>query len=336
MTRRRIFGALALGFALSLPALAADTNRAPAAGRTTPAAAPSEIRMSKLIGMNVHGASGERLGDVKDVVLDANTGRVHYAVLSFGGFLGLGDKLFAVPLSKLRPGGSGRLVVDVDKAQLASAPGFDLKKWPDWMSDPYRAEVDRRYGVPSPAANARFRRASRVLDAEVRDANGADIGDIEDMVVDLRNGNVHYVVVEFDRAWNPNDKLIALPMTALGAMTPAAGQRSADASSPPRNPPGVLSLESPSGPTQGKASATSPPGGVPTRPAPIAPSPESAPVPLPRDPAGQRSYADDEDLMYAGTREQLRNAPEFDKDRYPDLRDAASRQAFDRRLSTTR
>ena len=74
--------------------------------------------------------------------------------------------------------------------------------------------------------------------------NSTDIGDIEDIVVDLRNSRVHYVVVEFDRAWNPNDKLVALPMKVLrdGATAPPA-QRDRDASAPPQNAPGFLSLD---------------------------------------------------------------------------------------------
>ena len=328
---------VALALACAVPAGAADSSRKQAGSATAPASATAEriheVRMSKLIGMNVHDPRGSKLGEVKDVVVDMSSGRVHYAVLSFGGFLGVGDKLFAIPLSQARPDGKGRLVLDATKDELKSAPAFDAKRWPNWTTDPYRAEVDLRYGAAPADAKARLRRASDVLKAEVRDANRADIGDIEDMVVDFGSGRIHYVVVEFNRAWNPNDKLVALPMTALrdAASAPPA-QRNDDAAAPPRNPPKALSLEAPSGPTKGPASATIGPGGVQTRPPAIDAS--GGVQKLERQPKDtMTSYADDEDLVFSGTREQLRDAPAFDRKRYPDLTDATRRQAFDRRLS---
>src|SRR5215510_14826548 len=58
-------------------------------------------RASKIIGADVENPQGEKLGDIKDVVFDPETGRVRYAVLAFGGFLGLGEKYFAVPCTAL-------------------------------------------------------------------------------------------------------------------------------------------------------------------------------------------------------------------------------------------
>ena len=52
-----------------------------------------------LIGQKVYNSAGEHLGDAEDIVIDAKTGKVAYAVLSFGGFLGMGEKLFAIPWS---------------------------------------------------------------------------------------------------------------------------------------------------------------------------------------------------------------------------------------------
>jgi sporulation protein YlmC with PRC-barrel domain len=326
------FSTLALSIVIlasSAAASAADTNRAPAAAkaaqRTAVAGAP-EVRMSKLIGKEVRNPRGQALGHVKDVILDTNSGRVHYAVLSFGGFLGVRDKLFAMPLAKVGVDDNGRLVLDATKEQLESAPAFDSTRWPDWRAGAYRAQLDRAYGNETAAADARFRRASELLKAQVRDANGADIGDIRDIVVDIPKSRVDYVVVEFDRAWNPNDKLVALPMSALASVAtarpPAAN---ADSAAPPRNPPGVLSLETPSGPTKGTASAVNPPGAVETRPPPIDPQADVARIEKPPLET-TTSYADDEDLVYRGTREQLRDAPTFDTKRYPKLGDAGRRQ----------
>jgi sporulation protein YlmC with PRC-barrel domain len=327
---------LALLVALATPAAAADASRAaanPPSSSASRSDAPYEVRVSKLIGTDVHSPGGQKLGDIKDVIVDTNSGRLHYAILSAGGVLGVGDKLFAIPISQLRPDGKRKLVLDIDKERLKSAPAFENSRWPDWNTDPYRAEVDRRYSVAPAGSEARLRRASNLLKAEVRDANRADIGDIKDIVVDLRNGRVHYVVAEFNREWNPKDKLVALPMSVLsdGATAPPP-QRSDDAAAPPRNPPKVLSLESPSGATKGPASATIPPGGVEIRPPAV--DADGTVRKLDRQPLRtMTSYADDEDLIFKGTREQLRNAPAFDRKQYPDLSDPARRQAFERRLS---
>ena len=62
-----------------------------------------DMRLSQLIGKDVRNAQGEDLGDIKDVILDINNGRVHYVILSFGGVLGLGDKLFAYPMRAFSP-----------------------------------------------------------------------------------------------------------------------------------------------------------------------------------------------------------------------------------------
>ena len=328
--------AAALALAFAWPA-AADTKDAragaqsPAAAQAAPAA--REVRMSKLIGMNVVNPAGKKLGEVKDVVLDTNSGRVHYAVLSLGGLLGVGDKLFAMPLASVRPDGKGRLVLDATKESLASAPSFESSRWPDWNSGAFPRAADQRDATSAVASaeqrEARFRRASDVLKAQVRDENAADIGNVADVVVDLSSGRVDYVVVRFDRAWNPNDKLVALPMSSLGAMATAPPpRRDGDAAAPPRNPPGVLSLESPSGPTKGTASAVDPPGSVDTRPPAVDPGRAAGVQRLERQPLGTTtSYADDEDLVFKGTREQLKDAPAFDTSRYPDLRDGARRNA---------
>ena len=90
----------------------------PRAGADVPAARPSLFRASTIESLTVRNAEGENLGKIKDLVIDAHTGNVTYAVLDFGGFLGIGDKLFAVPWHALKCQSSGKeehLVLDVSK-----------------------------------------------------------------------------------------------------------------------------------------------------------------------------------------------------------------------------
>lgn len=90
---------------------------------------------STLNGDNVVNKAGEDVGTIDEIMIDTPTGRVAYAVLSFGGFLGMGDKLFAIPWSRLTlDEGRKVFVLDVDRATLEKAPGFDKDNWPD-MAD---------------------------------------------------------------------------------------------------------------------------------------------------------------------------------------------------------
>ena len=78
---------------------------------------------------------GEDLGKIEEIMIDLDRGRVAYAVLSFGGFLGMGDKLFAIPWQAFSVDTTKKqLVLNADKELLEKAPGFDKNNWPD-MAD---------------------------------------------------------------------------------------------------------------------------------------------------------------------------------------------------------
>jgi len=107
-------------------------------------------RASKIIGTRVTNSKGENLGEVKELVLDPEIGQVVYAVVSFGGVLGVGDKLFAVPWKALHwTADKGYYVLNEDKATLAKAPGFDKRHWPDSSNkwDQLREEANQFYHV---------------------------------------------------------------------------------------------------------------------------------------------------------------------------------------------
>ena len=103
---------------------------------------------SSLARDEVRNRAGEKLGTVDEIMIDVPTGQVAYAVLSFGGFLGMGDKLFAIPWSSLTLDEDEKcFILDMDKSRLENAPGFDKNHWPD-MADPgWGAGIYRHYGV---------------------------------------------------------------------------------------------------------------------------------------------------------------------------------------------
>jgi sporulation protein YlmC with PRC-barrel domain len=90
---------------------------------------------SSLKGDKVVNYKGEDLGKIEEIMIDLDRGRVAYAVLSCGGFLGIGDKLFAIPWQAFSVDTANKqLVLNADKELLEKAPGFDKSNWPD-MAD---------------------------------------------------------------------------------------------------------------------------------------------------------------------------------------------------------
>lgn len=94
------------------------------------------MKGSTFTGAHVKNPQGETLGDIKDIVIDRASGRVAYAVVSFGGFLGMGEKLFAVPWSAFAQPDTSKdtFVLAMDKERLKNAPGFDHNNWPQMAS----------------------------------------------------------------------------------------------------------------------------------------------------------------------------------------------------------
>ncbi len=106
------------------------------------------LTASTLSGDNVVNSAGEDLGKVDEIMIDIPSGRVAYAVLSFGGFLGMGNKLFAVPWSSLRLDEDEKhFILDIDRARLENAPGFDKDNWPDMADTTWGADISRYYGA---------------------------------------------------------------------------------------------------------------------------------------------------------------------------------------------
>lgn len=108
---------------------------------------------SKFIGMEVKNPQGDNLGEVKDIMIDS-TGRVRYAAVSYGGFMGMGDKMYAVPLDAFTYKRDKDmfyddviLILNVNQDQLKDDKGFDNKNWPNLDDEGYRNDLDTRYNI---------------------------------------------------------------------------------------------------------------------------------------------------------------------------------------------
>jgi sporulation protein YlmC with PRC-barrel domain len=109
---------------------------------------PQIMSASTLTGDEVVNQEGEDLGEIDHIMIDVPTGKIAYAVLSFGGFLGVGEKLFAVPWSALTLDADNRqFVLDIDKERLKDAPGFDKEHWPQMAQADWATEVHNFYGA---------------------------------------------------------------------------------------------------------------------------------------------------------------------------------------------
>ena len=110
---------------------------------------PELMGADTLMGNDVFNSDGEDLGDIKEFMIDMASGRVAYAVLSFGGLLGMGDKLFAVPWGALTLDiVNKRFTLKVPKGRLHDAPGFDKDNWPSMADEAWAAGVHTFYGTP--------------------------------------------------------------------------------------------------------------------------------------------------------------------------------------------
>lgn len=109
---------------------------------------PRVLSATSLIGNEVKNANGEDLGKVEEIMLDLDFGRISYAVVSFGGFLGLGNKLFAVPFESLDLDTDEHCcILNVPKEVLKSAPGFDKDNWPNFADRAWGSTVYSHYGT---------------------------------------------------------------------------------------------------------------------------------------------------------------------------------------------
>ena len=115
-----------------------------------PAVVNTAFKASTLMGMAVKNLRDEKVGSVADFVVDTPSGHIRYAAVSVGGFLGIGDKLFAVPWKSmvLKHDSTGAFfVLDVTKERMKNAPGFEKNHWPDFGDPKFGTEIDKFYGV---------------------------------------------------------------------------------------------------------------------------------------------------------------------------------------------
>lgn len=218
-------------------------------------AAPAMMlaRSSELIGKKVENRQGQDLGKVYDLVLTSDLQQVSYLALARGGVLGVGAKLYAIPWQAVQMGPENKIIVPVTAEQLEAAPGFDEDNWPGW-GDPRwvtgmirrgqayereqqpgqpteresTAQEDRERSRETPGMrgegraemaaatqDVQYRRLTHLTGMHVKNDKGEDFGNIEDFVIDARNGRVAYTIVSFGGFWGIGEKYAAVPYNAI-------------------------------------------------------------------------------------------------------------------------
>lgn len=208
----------------------------PTAQRPAPAKGMRLWNAEDVVGMKVVNTQGEELGKIEEIVIHPR-GDVAYAVLSFGGTMGVGDKLFAIPWTVLQThateatrGDEKKLVLAVDKERLKNAPGFDKSKWPSMANPDWSKDIDAYYaadrksttGKPVEAsarvAGSPIWKSSELKGSKVETPSGENLGDIKDVVVDA-NGRISYVAISVGGFLGMGDRLVAVPFEALKVTT---------------------------------------------------------------------------------------------------------------------
>lgn len=219
--------ALALGLALPAQAVQPmargdDTAKTSKSAAETQRKDHRDMRASRLIGTSVRNVDGRNIGQVGDLVVDMTNGKVRYAVLRFDPGIFEGERLFAVPTNRLRMAADrDDVVFDIKESRLQKA-AIERADWDragpidtDWIG-----RIDDLWGVMQPSSGSLAHRASDLLGQDVNDRSGEEIGEIDELIVDMASQRVHYAVFEYDPGVTTPGRRYVVPLTSF---KPGAG-----------------------------------------------------------------------------------------------------------------
>jgi len=207
----------AAGVATTPQAQTSDKPSGSNAAQSQPAANYRGVRASQMIGMSVVNEKGNNIGQIGDMIVNMNTGDVRYAILRFDPGIFEGEKLFAVPTTELRMAADRNDVLYKMSQERLEKAAVDKADWNDaLLNDPnYLANLDKVWGVTQPSRGALAHRASDLIGKDVNSKSGEDIGEIEELVINMAEQKVHYAVLEFDPSWASAEQNYAFPLTAF-------------------------------------------------------------------------------------------------------------------------
>lgn len=173
---------------------------------------------SDLLRMSVQNSAGEDLGSINDFAVDSKTGRILYAVVSYGGTLGIGNKLFAVAPSALKMNDQrDAVILEVKQDDFKNNDGFDANRWP--------AGPDARWGKSeqgneSDSKDHQLVRLSSLDDLNIVNEANEKLGSIYGFAVDLNKGQIHYIAMQYGGVVGIGAKYFAIPYKAAEIKSP--------------------------------------------------------------------------------------------------------------------
>ena len=222
----------ALLIGCTLPAWGQGQASPAAANPAGPPLLGQPVRAMDIIGSGIRNSQNEKLGTVKDLALDLENGRLVEIIVARGGFLGLDQKLVAVPPQDFNAGAGGSsLRLSLDKAKLDGAPAVDLSQWSESMKQARVEEVYQYFGerpyflvpelLPKNAGRPvlhplhEVERAGHLVHLSTLNYLDENIGKVEDLIVDLPAGRVVEVIIDSGQFLRVKDELSAVPPQAL-------------------------------------------------------------------------------------------------------------------------
>lgn len=171
----------------------------------------------KLIGREIQTTQGQKAGELKDLVVDLESGRVLYGIISAGGFAGIGDELTVVPTAAFTSSTDARLTIDADKEKLKGAPRF-TKDYETKLSDAQLIkQAHQHFGqnMNWEGAFNNVHKASELIGMNVKNASDQNIGDVNDLGIDVPSGRMALVILGAGGVLGAGEKLYPIPPNAF-------------------------------------------------------------------------------------------------------------------------
>jgi sporulation protein YlmC with PRC-barrel domain len=180
-------------------------------------------KVTNLMGMDLQNEQGEGIGEIETLMIDLTSGRIAYAILEVGGWLDIGDKHLAAPWHALsmQPGAQV-MTLTVDKAKLEKAPRVGRSGWPKAVDRVWLTDIYGYYGYPPypefQVVNVNkvdVMRADHITGISVGNQQGEHLGEIQDLLIDVKEGRVAAAVVAFGGWWGADDNVAPVPWKGI-------------------------------------------------------------------------------------------------------------------------
>jgi sporulation protein YlmC with PRC-barrel domain len=172
----------------------------------------------KVVGREIQTTQGEKVGELKDVVVDLESGRVLYTIVSAGGFLGINDELTAVAPSAFSSSGEAKLTINADKEKLTAAPRFTKDHESNLKDAGFAKQVYQHFGQNLDWEQGSFNnvhKASELIGMNVKNSSDQNIGEVSDLGIDLPAGRVTFVILGAGGVLGAGEKHYVMPPNAF-------------------------------------------------------------------------------------------------------------------------